>query len=90
MTFLASPDALEVIVVTDSLTEWVIVSRLDWCDPGEWWIITDDTYWRLDWCYSAIEDTEEDEEDEEDQEDQEDEEDEEDEGIKVIKLEKLE
>ena len=33
--FLASPDALEVIVVTDSL----MVSRLDWCDPGEWWYL---------------------------------------------------
>ena len=33
---LASQDTLEVMLETDWLTDWVVVSLLDWCDPGEW------------------------------------------------------
>ena len=33
LIFLASQDALEVMSVTDWLTDWVIVHWLDWCDP---------------------------------------------------------
>ena len=45
--FLASPDALEAIWVS----QWVIVS-IDLTDVN---LVSDDTYWRLDWCYLAIE-----------------------------------
>ena len=45
--FLASPDALEVIVVTHSLTySWL-------ADLTDVTLESDDTYWRLDWCYSS-------------------------------------
>ena len=51
--FLASPDALEVIVVTHLLTywltDWLIVST----DLTDVTLVSDDTYWRLDWCYSS-------------------------------------
>ena len=45
LLFLVSPDALEVIVVTDSLS----VST----DLTDVTLVNDDTYWRLDWCYSS-------------------------------------
>ena len=47
--YLASQDAIEVMFVP----EWVMVSRLDWCDPGDWGYLYGD------------EDEDEDEEDEE-------------------------
>ena len=37
--FLASPDAQEVMWVSESVSESFRVSRLDWCDPGEWWYL---------------------------------------------------
>ena len=41
--FLASPDAQEVMWVSQSVSQsvshWVRVSWLDWCDPGEWWYL---------------------------------------------------
>ena len=46
--FLASPDALEVMLVTDWLTELLSVST----DLTDVTLVSDDTYWRLDWCYS--------------------------------------
>ena len=55
--FLASPDALEVIVVCHLLSV-----NTDLTDVT---LVSDDTYWRLDWCYSSNEDTDEDDEDDE-------------------------
>ena len=34
---LASQDAFEMMLFTNWVTEWVMVSWLDWCDLGEWW-----------------------------------------------------
>ena len=42
--FLASPDALEVIVVSYSLSPLLIVST----DMTDVTLVSDDTYWRLD------------------------------------------
>ena len=44
--FLASQDALEVMRVTESLTDWVSVS-IDFTDVT---LVSDDTYRRLYWC----------------------------------------
>ena len=44
--FLASQDALEVMRVTESLTDWVSVS-IDFTDVT---LLSDDTYRRLYWC----------------------------------------
>ena len=38
-TFLASQDALEVMLFTYWLTDSLMVSWLDWCDSGEWWYL---------------------------------------------------
>ena len=43
--FLASPDALEVMWVSD----WVSVST----DLNDVTLVSDVSYWRLDWCYSC-------------------------------------
>ena len=55
----ASPDALEVIEVSHS---WL-------ADLTDVTLVSDDTYWRLDWCSLAIEDTDEDDGYDEDDED---------------------
>ena len=39
LLFLASQEAQEVMFVSESVSHWVLVSRLDWCDPGEWWYL---------------------------------------------------
>ena len=57
LSFLASPDALEVMWVSDLLS----VST----DLTDVTLVIDGTYWRLDWCYSSNEDTDEDDEDDE-------------------------
>ena len=44
--FLASQDALEVMRVTESLSQWVIVS-IDFTDVT---LVSEDTYKRLYWC----------------------------------------
>ena len=46
MIFLASQDALEVMRVTDWLTDWVSIS-IDFTDVT---LVSDDTYRRLYWC----------------------------------------
>ena len=38
-SFLASQDALEVMGVSEWVTESLMVSQLDWCDSGEWWYL---------------------------------------------------
>ena len=45
-SFLASQDAIEVMSVTDWLTDWVIV-RIDLTDVT---LVSDDNYRRLYWC----------------------------------------
>ena len=45
-TFLASQDVLEVMRVTESVSQWVIVS-IDFTDVT---LVSNDTYKRLYWC----------------------------------------
>ena len=54
--------------VGHSITQWSLDNLTDVT------LVSDYTYWRLDWCSLAIEEDEEDEEDEKDEEDEEDEE----------------
>ena len=46
MPFLASQDALEVMRVSESVSQWVSVS-IDFTDVT---LVSDDTYRRLYWC----------------------------------------